>query len=365
MTTCLPEEIHTLIIPMLRKAGILSGTRQWEEESLLSAEPLKGDGSSRRFWRLVIPEVFRGIVVAPEKGDEKCLREAASVWKIGSHLRFAHVPVPKFYGFDEASGVVVCEDLGDTHLHSLAVATDFADMQSTRRLREVYHETLDVLIAMQTRGGQGFDTGWCWDSPVYDRDLMLERESGYFLRAFWQGLLGQQIPDGLTAEFQKLAGAAAETPATFFLHRDFQSRNVMIKEGKVRIIDFQGGRLGPLAYDLASLLLDPYAALPVWFQDELYDYYVQQAQLAATLDTEKFHRTYPLFALQRNLQIIGAFSYLSAIAGKPFFSRYLDPALASLLRLARERCQSDFPILACVAEQSRLLRSENPAYPQE
>jgi hypothetical protein len=332
---------------------------------ILSCEPLKGDGSSRRFWRLIIPEVFRGIVVAPEKGDEKCLREAGSVWKIGSHLRAAHIPVPEFYGYDEASGVVVCEDLGDTNLHSLAASTDFTDPRSLERLREVYRETLDVLIAMQTRGVQGFDTSWCWDTPVYDRDLMLERESGYFLRAFWQGLLGQPIPDGLTAEFARLASAAAESPASFFLHRDFQSRNVMIKEGRVRIIDFQGGRLGPLAYDLASLLLDPYANLPIWLQDELYDYYLQQVQLALAIDTEEFHRSYPLLALQRNLQIIGAFSYLSTIAGKPFFRSYLDPAVASLLRLVKGRCQSDFPILTFVAEQSRLLRSSNASYPNE
>lgn len=364
MTACLPEEIYTVLIPLLREAGIHAGCER-EKGMALSSEPLKGDGSSRRFWRLIIPGVFRGIVVAPEKGDEKCLREAVSVWKIGNHLRSAHIPVPELYGFDENSGVVVCEDLGDTHLHGLAAATDFTDLQSTQRLGEVYRQVLDILISMQTRGGQGFKKSWCWDTPVYNRDLMIDRESGYFLRAFWQGLLGQQVPDGLIAEFAELADAAAEAPATFFLHRDFQSRNVMVKEGRVRIIDFQGGRLGPLAYDLSSLLLDPYAGLPIWFQDELYDYYLRQAQLAITIDIEKFHRSYLHLALQRNLQIIGAFSYLSAVAGKPFFSSYLDPALASLLRLVKDGCQSKFPILTFVAEQSILLRSDNASYPKE
>lgn len=365
MTTRFPREIHSALTSLLHEAGILSGSELPGKERNISVEPLKGDGSSRRFWRLIIPGIFRGIVVAPEKSEGQGLREAGSVWKIGSHLRAALIPVPELYGFDESTGIAVCEDLGETHLHGLAGATDFSDPQSIQRLREVYRETLDVLIAMQVGGSQGFDTDWCWDTPLYDRGLMLERESGYFLRAFWQGLLGQQVPDGLPAEFLKLADAAAEAPATFFLHRDFQSRNVMIKEGRVRIIDFQGGRLGPLGYDLASLLLDPYAALPIWFQDELYAYYLQQVQLAITIDSDLFQRSYPMLALQRNLQIIGAFSHLSVVAGKPFFQRYLDPAIASLLCQLTGGIHAEFPILTAVAERSRQLRADNASYPKE
>lgn len=369
MTTRLPREIHSALTTLLHEAGILSGSEQLGMRRNISFEPLKGDGSSRRFWRLIIPGVFRGIIVAPEKSEGQGLREAGSVWKIGSHLQAARIPVPELYGFDESTGIAVCEDLGETHLHGLAGATDFSDLASVQRLRAIYCETLDVLIAMQVEGSQGFDIGWCWDTPLYDRGLMLERESGYFLRAFWQGLLGQQVPDGLPAEFRKLADAAAKAPATFFLHRDFQSRNVMITEGRVRIIDFQGGRLGPLGYDLASLLLDPYAALPIWFQDELYAYYLQQVQLAVSIDADLFQRCYPLLAIQRNLQIIGAFSHLSSVAGKPFFERYLEPAIASLLCLLTNGFHADFPIdfpiLKAVAERSRQLRDDNASYPKE
>ena len=115
---------------------------------------------------------------------------------------------------------------------------------------------------MQVRGAVSFDPKWCWDTPQYDRMLMLERESGYFLQAFWQDLLGMEEPPGLQEEFFELADRAARIPAGYFLHRDFQSRNIMIHGGEACIIDFQGGRLGPLAYDLASLLIDPYVALP-------------------------------------------------------------------------------------------------------
>lgn len=350
MTSLVPEEIITQVSSLLHAMPV--DVKNADCREVLSFEALKGDGSSRRFWRATIAGSFNGIVVAPEKYEERCLREAVSVWKIGSHLRSAGVPVPELYGFDDATGVLVCEDLGDTHLHGYACATDFSDERSVGSLRKMYRETLDVLVAMQFSGARGFDSGWCWDTPVYDRELMLERESGYFLRAFWQGLLVQQVPDGLLDEFMLLADVAAASPACFFLHRDFQSRNVMIKEQRVRIIDFQGGRLGPLQYDLASLLLDPYAGLPRWFQDEMYDYYLQLVQFEIEIDQKQFHRSYLALALQRNLQILGAFSYLSDVCGKEFFRQYIRPAIVSLVRLLRESKELDLPVLVSVAERA-------------
>lgn len=360
MTTSLPADIFAKVGSLLQAAGCTTDNHG-ETDPAYTCELLKGDGSNRQFWRVAPHGSFGCIVVAPEKYDEKGLREATSVWKIGNHLRSAGVPVPELYGFDESFGVLVYEDLGDIHLHSVVRGTDFFNEGSVEELRSLYRQTVDVLVTMQYRGRDGFDRSWCWDGPVYDRELMLERESGYFLRAFWQGLLSQQPPDGLTAEFELLAGVAAGAPTAFFLHRDFQSRNVMIKDGMVRVIDFQAGRLGPLAYDLASLLLDPYADLPVWFQEELYEYYLQQLQPRVHLDTEAFHGSYLVLGLQRNLQILGAFSYLSAVSGKPFFRSYIRPSLVSLLRLLRQDNQPYLPVLTAMAEQAQQLLDEDPS----
>ena len=89
---------------------------------------------------------------------------------------------------------------------------------------------------MQEAGARGFDCGWCWDTPRYDRELMVDRESGYFLRAFWQDGLGRAAPEGIEAEFQEIASLACGGEDVF-LHRDFQSRNIMIKDGLHRFID--------------------------------------------------------------------------------------------------------------------------------
>jgi len=344
----LPQDVCEKVHSLLKTSKVYPGS---VEGAAFTVEKLGGDGSNRRFWRLALADGPRVIVIAPENLERKCLKEADAVYYIGSHLRSCNVPVPEIFGYDTEGGIVLCEDLGQMHLHSIAIATDWQDAESVERLRRLYRQVLDVLVTMQTKGREGFNPDWCWDTRNYDRPLMLERESGYFLRAFWQGMLERPVPGGLAEEFSQLADAAASAPNDYFLHRDFQSRNVMVINGAVRVIDFQGGRFGPLAYDLASLLLDPYAALPEVFQAELYSYYLERLANCTVVDAEKFRTWYRVLALQRNLQILGAYSYLSAVVGKPFFRTYIVPALISLLRLSMESCQPHLPILESVARQ--------------
>ena len=153
------------------------------------------------------------------------------------------------------------------------------------------------------------------------------------------------------AECVALSEAAAAAPADFFLHRDCQCRNLMVREGRVRFIDFQGGRLGPLAYDLASLLLDPYAALPATLQGHLATVYLDELNREIPYDPEQFRREYLLLALQRNLQILGAFAFLSQVRGKPFFARYLRPALVSLAALLASPAAAGFTALRTLTDQ--------------
>jgi aminoglycoside/choline kinase family phosphotransferase len=362
MTIQLPQDIHSSIQAIFHHSGRFPEGEACDTACRVSGEQLKGDGSNRRFWRLQINSMYDCVVVCPEKHESKELQEAQSGWKIGNHLRKAGVPVPEFFGFDEDTGLLVCEDLGDTHLHNLAINTDFNRKDSVESLRNLYRQALKSLLVMQCNGRKSFNADWCWDSPVYDRELMLNRESGYFIRAFWQGLLGMDIPDGLQSECEQLADIAAEASCRYFLHRDFQSRNIMIKDGKVRIIDYQGGRLGPLGYDLASLLLDPYANLPVWFQEELYAYYLEQLQSMEGVkpcDRESFDRNYHALALQRNLQILGAFSHLSKNSGKDFFRCYIRPALNSLRNLLHKTDVIYLPVLTSLTlEAAELLPAD-------
>jgi len=205
---------------------------------------------------------------------------------------------------------------------------------------------------MQVLGGRDFLSEWCWDTPCYDRRLMLERESGYFLRALGRDFLGLSFAvEPLEEEFALLAGRASAAPVDFFLHRDFQSRNIMIKSGRVRFIDFQGGRFGPLAYDLASLLLDPYMGLSEEMREELKNFYLVTLQETIDYDATCFEREYFVLALQRNLQILGAFAFLSQKKKKRFFARFLRPALASLNSLLAKPEAADYVALKSLGQR--------------
>jgi aminoglycoside/choline kinase family phosphotransferase len=122
----------------------------------------------------------------------------------------------------------------------------------------------------------------------------------------------------------------------FLLYRDFQSRNIMVRENGIGLVDWQGARRGPLGYDLASLLLDPYVELSGIEIEHLYGFY---RELLVDHDTEMadpFDRYYPYLAIQRNLQILGAFAFLSRERKKTYFEAYIPASLKSLRRLLRE-----------------------------
>jgi hypothetical protein len=331
------QQRHALA-ELLRRGGL--------DPAAASGRVLAGDGSDRLFLRLAAP-AWRRIVVLPAPAPGQGQSEAWSFWRIGRHLRRRGVPVPELYEFDRESGLVLCEDLGDGLLHEKLAA----EKPGAAELLHLYRRILDLLLEMQLRGADGFDPGWCWDTGHYDRALMLNRESGYFWEACCRNFLGLAKPAGLDEEFQRLAELTAGEPAEFFLHRDFQSRNLLLQQDTPRVLDFQGGRLGPLGYDLASLLNDPYAALSEEIKEQLFDYYCrnlarERPDLAAT-----FPSGYLWLALQRNLQILGAFAFLSRVKNKSFFLGFLRPAAENLVRLLRAPGGGRFPVLRELARE--------------
>jgi aminoglycoside/choline kinase family phosphotransferase len=286
---------------------------------------LTGDGSNRPFYRI---SGSKGslIVVLPESKDPLHLKEGEAYHYIGRHLAAKGIPTPVIYGYDRATGAIIMEDLGDVHLERAV-----REENNTGATERWYLEAVDILVNMQVRGAGGFDTRYCFDTPVYDRRLMLERESGYFVQAFLQGYLGLKITwDELSPDFERLADLAGEQPPTLFLHRDFQSRNLMVCKGRLRLIDFQGGRLGPPAYDLASLLFDPYVDLPDDMKEALFETYLRRMKIQQQINEEDFRHHFWYIALQRALQVLGAFGFLTRVKKKAFFKPYIPVAVKNL-----------------------------------
>jgi aminoglycoside/choline kinase family phosphotransferase len=132
----------------------------------------------------------------------------------------------------------------------------------------------------------------------------------------------------------------------------------MIKDGCPRVIDFQGGRLGPLGYDLASLLIDPYVSLSDHVRERLLQKYIEVLAGYSEAATAFSVEGYYLLALQRNLQILGAFAFLANVKGKSFFLDYLGPAALSLHKLLNEPAGRQFPVLrAFTAELPGMLNN--------
>jgi hypothetical protein len=308
--------------------------------SLAGAQPLAGDGSDRRFFRLLGSPtvVLLSHPHAPAPGGR--INENDSYFFLGRHLRSQGTPVPEIYEYCPEEGWLLLEDLGDI---SLDQALKSQPGEEPRRFW--YRRALEVLVDMQIRGKEGFNPSWCFDTPVLDWPFLWERECGYFVRAFLGGYLGQSVAmDDLAPDFDRLLTQALPAGEHYFLHRDFQSRNLMIKNGRLRVIDFQGGRLGPLGYDVAALLIDPYVALNPILQREFLDSYLDLLEARLRLDREAFRRQYRYLALCRNLQILGAYGFLSRAKGKKFFERFIPAALAGLCHRLEER-PGEFPRL--------------------
>jgi aminoglycoside/choline kinase family phosphotransferase len=301
-------------------------------------EHLSGDGSSRKFIRVSTRMGPICIAVLPPSSGKRDMAEFRAALEIGRHLDSVGTPVPKILAADERIGLILFEDFGDVRLHD----TLNSDRQQGL---ELYRRVVKELAHLQVKGASGLDQDWCYDTTFYDTDVMLKRESGYFLKAFWQDTIHAKAVEGLAEEFEDIAAQVMNYSEPFFLHRDFQSRNIMICNGRIGIIDFQAARFGPPGYDLASLLIDPYAALSDRQQDELFSLYIDEIRLFPEVSLDYILRSYPFLALQRNLQIIGAFAYLSEKMGKSFFRPYILPSLVMLEKRLKDKVFHPYGIL--------------------
>ena len=289
--------------------------------------PIAGDGSKRIFWRVGDPRSdLTYIAMENAPIDDFSKRENAAYLNIGRHLRNKGLPLPEIYRFDLGKGWFIMEDFGDVNLQT-----------ACERVKErvpLYAPVVEILFVQQTRGSEGFDTEWTCQTETYDREVMRRYEVEYFKEAFLGTYLGfRKGWPGLESSFLHLIEEASKAENRFVLHRDFQSRNIMITGEKIGILDWQGGRLGPLAYDLASLLIDPYTKLPALEKEEIYSTYLQLLRQKQPHRVASFEKSFPYLAVQRNLQILGAFSFLSRVRGKTYFEEYIPGAVKSLQHL--------------------------------
>ncbi|MCW7753030.1 sugar phosphate nucleotidyltransferase [Desulfobotulus sp. H1] len=289
-----------------------------------SQTSLSGDGSDRRWIRACWPD--NESVIIADHGIQGLSRpsEAQAFAAMGRHLKASGIPVPQMLGWDLFAGLIVTEDLGDERLHDriLSSGTDAA---------LPFYEKILCLFPAMKKALTGFIPEMGFTFPAYDKTLILKRECAYFQAAFLEDLLGlQPLPHGLDEAFSHLADQTLAFSCNGLIHRDLQSRNIMIRGEDIRLIDFQGAMQGPLQYDLAALLLDPYAGLSPIMRHHLLDKAVS-LMAAEGVCPEFFRKGYGYAAICRNLQMLGAFSFLWKEKKKPFFKTFILPALQTLM----------------------------------
>ncbi|MGQ9749377.1 aminoglycoside phosphotransferase family protein [Desulfosoma sp.] len=302
-----------------------------------SLRPLAGDGSDRLFFRLQQPHGRYVVLVSPRSKEP--VDENDAVWHIGRHLHRIGVPVPGMLHADVQQGVFVFQDLGSVHLYDLVHKGLCQD-----RLRTLYHEAVGVLARCHRRAWKGFCAAWCHDASRYDPDFVYERELLYFRRAFLEGLMGVKVPPSEVCEdFRRLALEAGEDRSGLVFHRDFQSRNLMVFQGSLWVIDFQGMRFGPPEYDVAALLLDPYVMLPLGLREELVQLYWRHMKDFLGGSYHRFRERLATVALCRCLQFLAAFAYLGMVKHKRNFLRHIPAGWQRLQELLSANIGKAYP----------------------
>jgi N-acetylmuramate 1-kinase len=301
---------------------------------------LAGDGSDRRFFRVRHGE-YRFVALLSPRRNPSGIDENDSYWFIGRHLHALGVSVPRIHWADRQAGYFLLQDLGDRHLQRQVQRP-----RSRRQLRGIYQEVLKLLIGLHSKAPRGFSSEFCFDTPVYDAPFVYRRELEYFRNAFLVGYLGLEVDaEDLRMDFEHLAETAGADCGGLVLHRDFQSRNLMVHQGRLWLIDFQGMRFGPPAYDLAALLIDPYVMLPANLQEELAALYWSAAQRFLPMSRRVFREQLLAVRLCRNLQVLGAYGYLGKSKGKRDFLQYIPGAWQQLLGFLHGPGGSRYPRL--------------------
>ena len=273
-----------------------------------------GDASTRLYFRAFYPSGQTAIImVMPQAG----LGEEDSFLQIREFLADHALPVPRLHEHDRNLGMVVLEDLGDDLLESVVARS------SEDEIRVLYTQAVELLVKLR-KATDGLTSGCPAFERAFDVTKLME-EMDFFVTHFVRGLRRIEPSPAALATlydfFTKICSLLAGEPRVF-AHRDYHSRNLILHEGRLVMIDFQDARLGPAQYDLASLLRDSYVTVPHELVDKfLAEYFAAVPALGPDPSFERFRFVFDVMSLQRNIKALGTFGYQLSVMGN---RRYLS-----------------------------------------
>ncbi len=288
---------------------------------------MPASGSNRRYFRLKGNPTLIGVL-------GECLEENKAFLYMDRHFLSKGLPVPKVLAQSDDCMAYLQDDLGDTIL--------FNSIEKGRKTRVFSDEekkllaaTIKQLCEFQFLGADGMDFSYCYPAPEFNRRSIFW-DLNYFKYCFLKATGLEFSESKLEDDFQHLADVLLRSSSATFMYRDFQSRNVMIKDGKPWFIDFQGGRKGPFYYDVASFLWQAKANFPDSLREQLINEYIKALRKYKPVDEDYFHSQLRHFVLFRTLQVLGAYGFRGYFEKKPHFMQSVPFAINNLRNLLKK-----------------------------
>jgi len=267
------------------------------------------------------------------KGEKSCIatvnhhvRENQTFLRFTRHFKEHGIPVPEILAVSEDERIYLQEDLGD-----LSLLNELEKNGHTEDVYLLFQSALRHLANMQIKGHEQFNYEWCITSQEFGKQAILA-DLLYFKYYFLDTLKIPYDKEKLIDDFEVLSIYLARVDYKFFMFRDFQSRNVMVRDGEVFFIDYQGGMKGAVQYDVASLLWQAKAELPDEWKNSLLDYYIDCAEelLQKKIDRSRFTGQYHGYVLIRLLQVLGAYGFRGLFERKAHFLTSIPMALRNI-----------------------------------
>jgi aminoglycoside/choline kinase family phosphotransferase len=280
--------------------------------------PLTGDASDRRYFRVLVPESPSIVLSLYSAAFDYGTLPFVNVARL---LAAMPVPIPALLGHAGELGVLAQEDLGDVTLQAHLGAATQAEHAA------LYRQAVALIATLQRRGAELASPQYLPYGVAFDVEK-LTWELDFFIKHFIEAYRGVVIPPATRDELRRELGAIAEALAAeprVLCHRDYHSRNLMLHNEQLYIIDFQDARLGPDTYDLVSLLRDSYVDLAEETVNELLAYFL--ALKGETVQEREFRQRFDLMALQRNLKALGTFGYQTTARRNPVYIQYIPRTL--------------------------------------
>lgn len=314
--------------------------------------PLTGSASNRKYYRLSgAVGTCIGVIGTDVKENEAFVT-------IARDFKSKGINVPEVFAVSGDMSAYIQEDLGDRNLFDVLTAARKSG-EGMADVETLLCKTMAMLPKIQFEGAKGLDFSVCYPQPSFDRRMVLF-DLNYFKYCFLKpsGLEFNEVL--LQDDFEKMADALLEDDTDTFLYRDFNARNVMVKDGEPYFIDFQGGRRGPIYYDVASFAWQARAKFSQEQKDAMLEAYLSVLSEYMPLDVPHFNARLRLFILFRLLQVLGAYGFRGMVEHKAKFVTSIPAAIEELRKLLSEGF-GDYPYLMQVLSELTAL----PRFKQE